>query len=235
VILHIRDSPHPDIAALAALLGDESRALILQALSDGRALPAGELARSAGVSAQTVSTHLKKLVHGRLLKLERQGRHRYYSLHDSRVAELLESLALFAHPRPALTAAQNRQTRRLRFARMCYRHLAGYAGVSLTRAFCSRGVLRELENGYEVTSHGRQWFEQMGIELKRPQAQALARRCLDWSERRPHVAGPLGNALAQRLIALRWFVPVREPRILRLTEAGRRGLEKELSLVLAEP
>jgi DNA-binding transcriptional ArsR family regulator len=235
MIVHIRSSPDPDISALAALVADESRALILQALSDGRALPAAELARSAGVSAQTVSTHLNKLVRGKLLRLQSQGRHRYYSLRDGRVAELLESLALFADPPPALTTTQGRQAKRLRFARMCYRHLAGYAGVSLTRALCSTDILREEESGYEVTADGRRWFEQMGVELKQARAQALARRCLDWSERRPHLAGPLGNALARRLVALRWFVPGREPRVLRLSEAGRRGLEKELSLVLTEP
>ncbi len=226
---------HPDIAAVASLVGDNSRALMLQALGDGRALPAGELASCAGVSAQTVSAHLNKLVRGGLLKLECRGRHRYYSLRDARVAELLESLALFANPPPVRTPAQDRQTRRLHFARTCYQHLAGCAGVSIKRALCDADVLREVESGYEITHEGRHWFGRMGIDLNALRGRPLARRCLDWSERRPHLAGPLGNALARRLMELQWFVPVREPRILRLTEAGRRGLQKELSLVLIPP
>jgi hypothetical protein len=182
-----------------------------------------------------VSAHLKKLIRGRLLKLECQGRHRYYSLRDARVAELLESLALFANPPPVRTPTQDRQTRRLHFARTCYRHLAGSAGVSITQALCDADVLREAEGSYEITNDGRRWFARMRIDLSVLRGPSLARRCIDWSERRPHVAGPLGDALARRFMELRWFVPVREPRLLRLTEAGRRGLQKELSLVLTAP
>jgi DNA-binding transcriptional ArsR family regulator len=230
--MQIRDALDPDIASLASLIGDPSRALVLQALADGRALPAGELARCAGISAQTVSSHLSKLVRARLLKLEAQGRHRYYSLHDARVAQLLESLAMLAPPSPALTPTRERRTKRLRFARTCYRHVAGRAGVALTQALCAAHLLRELESRYEITDKGRHWFGRMGIDLASLRGQPLARRCLDWSERRPHLAGPLGEALAARLITLNWFARSREPRVLRLTETGRRGLYRELSLLI---
>src|ERR1700752_4915652 len=117
--------PDPDIAATAALIGDASRAMMLSALADGRALPAGEVARIACVFPQTASNHLDKLFKGNLVSVETQGRHHYYRLHDSRVAELLELLSVASPPVRALTDAQREGARRLRFARTCYGHLAG--------------------------------------------------------------------------------------------------------------
>jgi DNA-binding transcriptional ArsR family regulator len=230
----VRNALNPDIATLASLIGDESRALVLQALGDGTSRPAGELARLAGVSAQTVSLHLSKLVDNGLLKVRNQGRFRYYSLGDARIAQILESLALLA-PRPAaLTQTQERVASRLHFARTCYRHLAGHVGVAITEALCLKNVLAETANGYDVTPSGAQWFDDIGIPVASLRARPLARPCIDWSVRKPHLAGPLADALAARLLALRWLIRGREPRVLRLTEAGRRGLREKLSLDLAE-
>ena len=224
---------NPDIATLASLIGDESRALVLQALGDGTSRPAGELARLAGVSAQTVSLHLSKLVDSGLLKVRSQGRFRYYSLGDARIAQMLESLALFAPKSRALTETQARASNHLHFARTCYRHLAGQVGVAITEALSFKCVLVEVEKGYDVTPSGFQWFDDIGISVANLRARPLARPCIDWSVRRPHLAGPLADAIAARLLALKWLVRGREPRVLRLTEAGRRGLRDTLSLDLA--
>lgn len=235
--MNLRSPLNPDIATLASLMGDESRALVLQALGDGSSRPAGELARFAGVSAQTVSLHLSKLVDAGLLNVRSQGRFRYYSLGDSRVAEMLESLALLATQPVALTQTQTRATNRLQFARTCYRHLAGRVAVAITQALCSANILVEIENGYDVTQSGSQWLADLGVSvthvgLTQVGTRPLARACIDWSERRPHLAGPLGDALASRLLSLKWLTRGREPRILFLTEAGRRGLREKLSLTL---
>jgi DNA-binding transcriptional ArsR family regulator len=232
--MNFRNTLNPDIATLASLIGDESRALVLQALGDGTHRPAGELARLAGVSAQTVSLHLSKLVDSGLLKVRNQGRFRYYSLADSRIAQLLESLALLAPKPAALTQTQARASNQLQFARTCYRHLAGQVGVAIAEALCFKNVLAKGENGYgyDVTQSGSQWFDDIGIPVADLRARPLARPCIDWSVRRPHLAGPLADALAARLLALKWLVRGREPRVLRLTEAGRRGLRDTLSLDL---
>jgi DNA-binding transcriptional ArsR family regulator len=131
----------PDIASAAALIGDASRALILSALADGRALPAGELARIARISPQTASSHLDKLFKGNLVSVEVQGRHHYYRLRDSHVAELLESLSIVARPIAPLTSAQRERAEQLRFARTCYGHLAGRLGVAITQALCTNKYL----------------------------------------------------------------------------------------------
>jgi DNA-binding transcriptional ArsR family regulator len=231
-MVQIRDGLYPDIASLASLIGDASRARILQALADGRALPASALARCAGVSAATVSSHLGKLVSSHLLKVVTQGRHRYYSLSSTRVAHILESLARLARLPPVLTPAQDARTKRLRFARSCYRHLAGHAGVAVAQALFSAQLLRETADGYEITDAGRAWLSHMSIDVEGLRGRPLARRCMDWSERRPHIGGPLGSALLERMLALRWLARSREPRVLRLTESGRRGLRRELSVRL---
>jgi DNA-binding transcriptional ArsR family regulator len=231
--MNVRNTLNPDIATLASLIGDESRALVLQALGDGSSRPAGELARLAGVSAQTVRLHLSKLVDAGLLRVRCQGRFRYYALGDSRIAEILESLALLAAQPNAMTPTQSRATNRLHYARNSYRHLAGRVGVAITQALCSAGVLAEIENGYEITRPGALWLEEdLGIDVAQIRARPIARACIDWSERRPHLAGPLGDALATRLLALKWLIRGREPRVLRLTEAGRRALREKLSLTL---
>jgi DNA-binding transcriptional ArsR family regulator len=220
----------PDIAAIAALIGDPSRAAMLSALSDGRALPAGELARAARISAQTASAHLDKLFRRHLLAVEVQGRHHYYRLRDARVAELLESLAIVAAPAPALSAAQRDGSRALRFARTCYGHLAGRLGVELTRALCRSGTLREDETAYRVTRIGEGRLRALGIEVGALTRRPLTRRCLDWSERRHHLAGSLGVALAHRLIELGWLSRTRQSRALRITDRGAAALRSEFGL-----
>lgn len=220
----------PDIASAAALIADPSRALILSALTDGRALPAGELARAARISPQTASSHLDKLFKGNLLSVEVQGRHHYYRLRDARVAELLECLSIVARPQRPLTVPQRAAARRLRFARSCYGHLAGQLGVAITEALCAKDFLRDEEPGYQVTAQGAGWLGGLGVDVGSISRRPLTRRCLDWSERRHHLAGALGVALNRRMGELGWTLPVRASRAVRLTERGKAALRSELGL-----
>jgi hypothetical protein len=202
---------------------------MLQALADARARPASELARLAGISPQTASTHLSRLLAGRLSVVQQQGRHRYYRLRDGRVAELLEVMASFAPPGEPRPPAEDRSTRNLRFARTCYKHLAGRVGVAITEALSAKRLLAEDNDGYQLPPEGRQWFLEMGIEV-RAHSRPLTRRCVDWSERRYHLGGALGAALATRLMELQWLTRRRESRSLRLTEQGRQMLKRSFSL-----
>jgi DNA-binding transcriptional ArsR family regulator len=150
IVMRVARSPDPDIASTARLIGDSSRAKMLGALADGRALPAGELARVAGVSRPTASAHLDLLFRAHLLAVEVRGRHHYYRLRDEHVARVLESLATLSRPARALTEGQSDAARALRFARTCYGHLAGTLGVAITRALCGKEFLSETEGGYAV-------------------------------------------------------------------------------------
>jgi DNA-binding transcriptional ArsR family regulator len=220
----------PDVARVAALIGDPSRAAILLALSDGRALPAGELARHASISPQTASAHLDKLFRAHLLAVEVQGRHHYYRLRNPQVAQVLESLSIVAPP--ALAPTYRDSTKGLRFARICYDHLAGKLGVGVTRALCDHCYIHDGEVGYVVTDTGQAWFGSLGIDVEelRSSRRPLTRRCLDWSERRPHLAGGLGAALADRLVKLNWITRARSGRLVHLTEKGERALRAQLEL-----
>jgi DNA-binding transcriptional ArsR family regulator len=224
----------PQVGAVAALIADPSRALMLQALADARARPASELAKLAGVSPQTASAHLSRLLAGRLLVVHQQGRHRYYRLRDWRVAELLEVMASFAPSTRPTALPGERSHRNLQFARTCYKHLAGHVGVAITGALCTKKFLLETDDGYALLSAGRAWFLKMGVAIPSTRSGPFARRCLDWSERRYHLGGVLGSALATRLLESQCLTRRREPRSLRLTEHGRQMLRRELSLEIAE-
>ncbi len=223
----------PDVVVVASLLSDPSRALILQALADARARPAGELAKFASVTAQTASAHLGRLLEAGLIAVARQGRHRYFRLRDSRVAQLLESLGAFARPTRQLEESRGDSSRNLRFARLCYRHLAGTVGVALAEALCQRGLMRRFDERFDIAPDGHRWFRDFGVDTTRLGPRPLVRGCLDWSERGYHLAGALGVALTSRLLELRWLVPRREPRALRLTGTGEDELRRVLGIELA--
>jgi len=218
-----------DIATPAALIGDATRATFLMALSEGRALPASELAERAGVSASTASVQLAKLLDGGLLEGERHGRHRYYRLADPAIATTIESLAVIAPRRAASSLRQARVGSELQAARTCYDHLAGALGVTVFEALQRQRLLtRELE----VTRRGAKRFGELGIEVeelargRRP----LARLCLDWTERRHHLAGALGAAFAARCFELGWIERIPTSRAVRLTAKGRRAFTRKLSI-----
>jgi DNA-binding transcriptional ArsR family regulator len=215
-----------DISGIAALLSDPTRVVMLDALLDGRALPAGELARCARVGAPTASAHLRRLLDGGLLTVEAQGRHRYYRLAGPAVAEAIEALSVLAPPRPVRSLSQSQQAQALRFARTCYDHLAGAVGVAVADALLRTALRPVGARDYDLTKHGRQLVDDFGVDLAElhRQRRTFARRCLDWTERSPHLSGALGAALLDRLLELGWLVGGRMPRGLVLTDTGREGL-----------
>jgi DNA-binding transcriptional ArsR family regulator len=226
----------PDVASVAALIGDPSRTAMLTALADGRALPAGELAATAGLSLSGASAQLARLTQGGLLTMEREGRHRYYRLAGPQVAAALEGLALLAVT-PRRARARSPAAEALRRARTCYDHLAGELGVALAQALEERGLLMAGEGkGLDVTVAGEQWFAQvLGIETARlgPSRNGVARRCLDWTERRHHIAGPLGAALLHRFRQLGWITQSADSaRAVKLSRRGAAALGQTMNISL---
>lgn len=210
---------------------------MLSELMDGRALTAGELAARAGVSPSTVSAHLARLVQGGLVVVVRQGRHRYVGLAGPDVASALESLAWLApSPRPRGPFEREVQSG-LRFARSCYGHLAGRLGVALRDHLVERELIRPHGVEHQVTDAGAAWFGGLGVDLEaaRRARRSFARACLDWSERRPHLAGAVGDAMLAALVERGWLRRHPGERAVDLTGAGRRGLEASLGLTLQRP
>ncbi|MEV8566049.1 winged helix-turn-helix domain-containing protein [Streptomyces sp. NPDC051322] len=223
------------LARIAGLLADETRAAFCMALLDGRAWTAGELARQAGVSPSTASEHLSRLIAGGLLAEERQGRHRYVRLADPTVAALIEDLAAYAPsvaPAPRNLRESTRMSAEAR-ARTCYDHLAGHLGVAVTDAILSRGLVSD-EAGLAVTGPGRVWLAGLGIELPaRRGSRPVVRSCLDWTERRVHLAGALGAALCGHALDRRWVERIGSGRALRVTPDGGRAFKELLGIDVA--
>ncbi|MFB7500809.1 ArsR/SmtB family transcription factor [Streptomyces sp. NPDC056161] len=256
----VEDPRAPGLAALAGLLADETRAACLLALLDGRAWTNGELARHAGVAASTLSEHLGKLVAGGLLAEERQGRHRYVRLADERVAQLVEELTARVGPEAAArrprTLREAGAGSALARGRTCYDHLAGRLGIAITDALTARGLLgltggpagaaaaglpvpvgaaprparAERTSGFALTDAGLQWFGDVGIGLPRTGRRPLARACLDWTERRPHLAGVAGAELCRHALHAGWCVRIGSGRAVKVTGAGEHALSRLLGI-----
>ncbi len=227
----------PDIAPIAALIGDSVRAAILAALVDGRALPAGELAFVGNVTPQTASFHLNKLLEASLIVLEKQGKHSYYRLANEAVACALESLAVLSPVRSQVLARsyirEPERVRELRFARSCYKHLAGRLAVEINQALLKRQfTLADPDKSYSLTEEGRQWCRGLGLQLpiRSQQSENVGRACLDWTERRHHIGGQLGMALFARLKELSWLTTNPKSRAVRLTHTGARELHRQLGI-----
>jgi DNA-binding transcriptional ArsR family regulator len=216
----------PDIVKIAALIGDHARAEVLTALMAGRALTATELAELAGVTKQTISSHLAKLVDAGLLAVEAQGRHRYFRLADDDVAHLLESLMGVAFRAGSVRLRSSPRDPAMRKARVCYDHLAGELGVLVFDSLRERQALALGVDGVELTASGEGFFERMGIDAGalRGQRRVFCRTCLDWSERRHHLAGALGASLLARVVALGWATRDKQSRVVRFTENGETAL-----------
>ena len=230
-----RDPRATGLARFAALFADETRAACLLALLDGRAWTAGELARHAGVAASTLSEHLGRLVAGGLLAEERQGRHRYVRLADARIAQLVEDLAAQVPPGPAARPRNLRESNAgsaMARGRTCYDHLAGRLGIAVTDALTARGLLQQ-ETGFALTGAGMEWFVSAGIALDRRGRRPLARACLDWTERRPHLAGAAGAALCRHALETGWCVRIGSERAVKVTAAGERALHDLLGVEAA--
>ncbi|MFH8404410.1 ArsR/SmtB family transcription factor [Streptomyces sp. NPDC018019] len=240
--------PCPDLAGVAELIGDRSRARILLTLADGRALPAGLLACASGISASTASSHLAKLVAGNLLTVEVHGRHRYYRLASADTAQALEKLAGLAR-RPLPANRREQRVRSLAWARTCYNHLAGKLGVAVMRALLDAEALTGGDGAfhpgkarhdrlsapgrdvtYRLSAHGASLLaERLGVELPAGRRSAV-RYCVDWSEQAHHLAGALGSVLLDRFFELDWIRRPANDRVVRLTRRGERELPAVLGV-----
>ena len=220
----------PDIASLAALLGDPARAAMLSALMGGQAFTAGELAAEAGIAPQTASAHLARLAEAGLVVREVQGRHRYARLAGPEVAEALEGLMGLAARTGRLRTRPGPRDEAMRRARVCYDHLAGGMGVRLHDALVEGGALRAAPEGLALTPEGRTWLAAQGVDVGALEARRrpLCRACLDWSERRHHLAGGVGAALLDLVLLRGWAT--RDPRS-RAVLFGAAGLASFEALV----
>ena len=220
------------LAGLAGLLADETRAAMCLALLDGRAWTAGELATHAGVARSTATEHLHRLVAGGLLVEERQGRHRYLRLADAETAHLIEDLAARLVPArgPVRGLRQATADAALRRGRTCYDHLAGELGVAVTDAMTARGLLDQ-QGGFALTDAGRDWLaDELGRPLEATGRRPVARGCLDWTERRPHLAGLAGARLCTHFLDRGWVVRIGTGRAVKVTPAGAAGLRALLGI-----
>jgi len=223
-----------NMVEVAALVGDTARATMLAALMGGQALTAGELASLAGVSPPTVSEHLLKLVAARLLSVSKQGRFRYFRIASPLVARMLESIiAVAAIEVPPRYQPRSIRDDALRFARTCYDHLAGQLGVAIADALVMRGHIMLGDDGGEVTEQGTRFLTDFGANLNLRSKRIFCRPCLDWSERRYHIAGLVGAEIWRRSLELGWLKRQRDSRAVRLTAAGRTGLLDAFGLDLS--
>jgi DNA-binding transcriptional ArsR family regulator len=218
------------LSEVAALMGDPARAAMLQLLMDGRAHTASELALTAGITAQTASGHLARMVDANLLAARAQGRNRFYRLASGEVSHAIESLMALAGARaePASKSAAWRRDPDLRFCRTCYDHLAGQVGIAVTDSLTQHGHLEPKgAKDWKLTTSGELFCDRLGVDLagaRAAESRHFARQCLDWSERRPHISGALGSAIADTFFKKGWTERLRRGRTVRLTASGRRAL-----------
>jgi DNA-binding transcriptional ArsR family regulator len=216
--------PEPRFARIAAMIGDPTRARMLAALMGGQYLAAGELAEVAGVTAQTASTHLTQLVDNELVVVRTQGRHRYFRLADADIGHALEALSLVAERASSADKWNHGAYKPLKAARTCYSHLAGELGVALFDGLLARGTLAPRDGQFVLTDVGRHELQTLGVALPAAGSKRQAYACLDWSERRDHLAGALAVSLLDHAIAHGWLRRVAGSRALTLTPDGRRAL-----------
>lgn len=213
----------PDISQVAALIGDPARSNILTALMDGRALTASELAEEAGVGLSTASGHLSKLSEGQLIRPRKQGRHKYFQLTDDEVAAVLEALMGLAASRGNKRVRTGPRDAQMQMARVCYNHLAGRMGVQMYRSLLAQGCIMEVTDEVTLTDAGRDFARGFGIDLAELTAARapLCRSCLDWSERRNHLAGSLGRAMLSMMQDKGWLRRDGTSRAVHLTQKGK--------------
>ena len=217
----------PSFAPVAAVAGDPARANMLTALMTGRALTASELAHQAGITPQTASSHLGKLEAGGLIEPEKQGRHRYYRLTDPDVAGVLEGLAGLAARAGHMRVRTGPKDPALRRARICYDHLAGDLGVQMLDSMKKQKLVRQTKEAIELTSEGKRFMAkalQIDADMLAHPRRPVCKACLDWSERRHHLAGTLGAAVMSRFTELNWAArdPTPGSRVVNFTRTGEK-------------
>lgn len=233
-------APEPRFARIAAMIGDPTRARMLSALMGGGFLAAGELARAAGVTAQTASSHIAKLLDSELVVARTQGRHRYFRLADADIAHALEALSLVAERSAVAGKWERGPYKPLKAARTCYGHLAGELGVQLFEALLAHGTLVPAEGQFALSARGREEMVELGVEVP-ASGRRFAYACLDWSERRDHLAGSFAVAFLDHAIARGWLRRARDSRALSLTPSGAQALapwldqRKSMRSVVSKP
>lgn len=215
----------PDIARVAALIGDPARANMLTALMGGKALTATELAAEANITPQTASAHLSKMTEAIILRQRKQGRHRYYAINDENVADVIAGLMGLAEKAGLSRTRTGPRDTALRTARSCYNHLAGDMGVRLFDALERQSYLTKTAGGIKLTDVGRTFFEDFGIDLPAldRKTSPMCRECLDWSARRSHLSGNLGRAILDRFIELNWATRDTKSRAIIFSDHGKAG------------
>lgn len=219
------------------MVGDPARAAMLSALLDGRAMTASELALAARITPQTASTHLGKLTKAGLLSVDRNGRHRYFRLASPKVVEMIEGIVAVALEKRPRFGPLSPQARAVSAARICYDHLAGRLSVDLTDSLVAREYIVLDDKAAAVTTVGARFFKAFGLALpaSRSTRRPICRLCLDWTERRPHIAGALGAAITRRLLDLGWMERTRRSHAAIVTALGRRGLRETFGVDTSEP
>ncbi|MGR4069592.1 ArsR/SmtB family transcription factor [Billgrantia sp. C5P2] len=223
----------PDLPRLARTIGEPTRMGMLALLMEGRALTAKELAYGCGVQPGTATEHLKRLQRDGLIESTAQGRHKYYRLATAEVAHAVEALMVVAKPIKVVSPCR-RPAGALGAARFCYDHLAGELGTRMTAVLLDREFLVADGEAMDVTERGEDWFSNFGIDIAslRKRRRRFAYTCLDWSERRDHLGGALGAALAERLLELGWISRQKHSRVVSISEQGHLALVREFGLVL---
>lgn len=219
----------PDVSRVARTIGDRTRMRMLMLLMEGRALTAKELAHGTRIGPATGTAHLRRLLADGLVAVTAQGRHKYFRLASPEVARCVESLLAVA---PRVVPAAAARVQPIHEARFCYDHLAGRLGTQITEGLLRRGVLRREGRNFAVAKKGERWFERLGVDLAAVASsrRGLAFACLDWSERKDHLGGALGAALAQRMLEARWVKRKAETRIALVTAAGQEALAEYFDL-----
>lgn len=223
-----------DFSEIAVLIGDKARAIMLWNLLDGRAYTATELANCAEISLQSASNHLAKLLQKNILSVAKQGRHRYYKFSSPEVAQVIESMASLISVQKNYKQIKKPKASSFTYARTCYHHLAGEVGVKITNALHTNGILLMENQNFILSTSGIQWFTELGIKIDilKDQKRSFAHPCLDWSERKYHLAGALGDAFLHFMLQEDWFRKHKNSRSLTLTAKGKQQLKSLLNIDL---
>jgi DNA-binding transcriptional ArsR family regulator len=213
-----------NISNTASLISDPSRAAILSVLLDGRFHTASELSLLIGVKPQTTSYHLSKLIEQNMIVVESQGRHRYFGIHNQEIARTIESILVLSPPVKIKSLRQSREDEAMRYARTCYDHIAGFVGVQIADSFIRKGYL---DSDFSLTTEGKKFLEELQVDLKeiKKKRRSFCHQCLDWSERRHHIAGALGLVLLEKFIELEWVVRLPQTRALSVTKKGKEAIQ----------
>lgn len=225
---------YKDFSKNILLIGHETRLTMLIELSSGTALPAGELAKLAGVKPQTASEHLYKLAEANLISVKSRGRHRYYKIDNDKVVDAINALSVISPPMNNKSLKETTKKEKLSYMRTCYGHIAGKIGVKFTEALLENDYLKDKENFYKLTKKGKIWLKELGIESEKSMYAKPIPKHIDWTERKNHMAGPVALQITKKMIELSWIEKSKVNRCLNLTKKGENAFKFRLNMDLLE-